>query len=280
MKSYIIILLLCGGTFALGYVVGSNRHRPTPVTEAVVAADASPAQPQTPTLPETTIVSRTEPARITPPKPVEPAPVTAPQMPETSTNVEAAPQPTALSRAIDTLVSPETTPHQRRALLNQLRESGQLDPAIEALKQGAAKNPTSAAWQAVLGQAELQKAGQLARSGASVNEMGIIGMQADQSFDAALKIDPSNWDAQFYKAVAMSYWPAEMKKGDEVIQRLSRLVDQQEAQSPQPQFAQTYAVLGDQYQKMGQPDYAAQTWRLGLQRFPTDAALQKKVAGK
>jgi len=38
--------------------------------------------------------------------------------------------------------------------------------------------------------------------------------------------------------------------------------------------------LGDQYQKAGQLDYAKQTWRLGLAKFPGDATLQKKVSGR
>ena len=108
--------------------------------------------------------------------------------------------------------------------------------------------------------------------------MGIAGMQADQYFDSALKLDPSNWDAQFFKAVAMSYWPAELNKGPEVIQRLASLIDQQETMPPQPQFAQTYVRLGDQYLKAGQPDYAQQTWQLGAARFPTDPTLQTKIA--
>ena len=110
--------------------------------------------------------------------------------------------------------------------------------------------------------------------------MGILGMQADQNFDAALKLDPANWEAQFFKAAAMSHWPLELNKGEEVIQRLSHLIDQQEAMSPRPQFAQTYVLLGDQYQKMGKPDYAAATWQLGAAKFPGDSTLQQKISGQ
>jgi hypothetical protein len=38
-----------------------------------------------------------------------------------------------------------------------------------------------------------------------------------------------------------------------VIQQLSSLIDQQEKITPQPQFAQTYVLLGDEYQALGQP---------------------------
>ena len=46
----------------------------------------------------------------------------------------------------------------------------------------------------------------------------------------------------------------------------------------QPLFAQTYVLLGDEYQKLGQPDYAEQTWKLGAAKFPTDPALQKRLS--
>lgn len=77
----------------------------------------------------------------------------------------------------------------------------------------------------------------------------------------------------------MSYWSLELNKGDEVIERLSRLIDQQETVAPQPQFAQTYVVLGDQYAKMGQPDYAIATWKIGAQRFPGNPIFQQKFQG-
>jgi hypothetical protein len=71
--------------------------------------------------------------------------------------------------------------------------------AIEALRQGAEDNPTSAAYPAALGQAQLYRAGEVASNGGTISEMGILGMQADQSFDAALKLDAANWEAQFFK---------------------------------------------------------------------------------
>src|SRR6266850_2211977 len=35
-------------------------------------------------------------------------------------------------------------------------------------------------------------------------------MKADQSFDQALTLDPSNWEARFCKASSLSFWPAEL----------------------------------------------------------------------
>jgi hypothetical protein len=59
----------------------------------------------------------------------------------------------------------------------------------------------------------------------------------------------------------------------------SRAIDQQETMPPQPQFGQTYVVLGDQYQKMGRPEHAAATWLMGAQRFPGHLEIQQRIRG-
>jgi hypothetical protein len=54
----------------------------------------------------------------------------------------------------------------------------------------------------------------------------------------------------------------------------------QEKQNGTPkQFAQTYLLLGDQYQKAGQTANAQSTWQLGLTKFPNDPGLQGRLGG-
>jgi hypothetical protein len=180
---------------------------------------------------------------------------------------------TPFSRAMDVLVSAQSSFQQGQAAWKQLRDAGELDQAITELKQGAANNPTAAEYPMALGEAYINKL----QTVGDFNERAILAMQADQSFNTALGIDPANWEAQFFKAASLSHWPAGLNKGPEVIQQLSNLIDQQEAMPPQPQFAQTYVLLGEQYQQAGQPDYAIQTWKLGAARFPNDTTLQKKI---
>jgi len=182
--------------------------------------------------------------------------------------------PTAFRQAIDILVSPQTSFQQRQAAWKQLRDAGELDQALATLKQRAADNPSSAEYPTALGEAYVYKL-QTIRD---FHEVSILALQADQSFNTALGIEPTNWEVKFFKAAALSRWPPEMNKGPEVIQQFSNLIDQQEAMPPQPQFAQTYLLLGDQYRKTGQHDYAVQTWRLGLAKFPGDSALQGRIA--
>ena len=154
-----------------------------------------------------------------------------------------------------------------------------MDQTIAAFKAGMAKHPDNAAYPAELGVAYINKVMTAKKSG-NYNDIAILGMQADQSFDAALKLDPSNWEAQYYKAASLAYWPPEMNKDPEVIQRLSSLIDQQETMPPQPQFAQTYVLLGEQYQKAGKPGQAMQTWKRGAAQFPNVAALWKKISSQ
>lgn len=186
----------------------------------------------------------------------------------------------ALATALDVFTSPKASFAQRQAVLDQLRKGGRLEEAIATLKQLAAQNSNDPAIPTALGEAQISQIRSLYENGASPmsNDVAILGLQADQNFTAALALDPANWEAQFEKAASMSYWPPVMGKGPEVIQRLSALVTQQEAGAPQPEYAQTYALLGAQYQAAGQTDKAMQIWQQGLGRFPLNSSLQRALA--
>jgi len=184
------------------------------------------------------------------------------------------PAPLPFQQALQTLTSPQASFDEKQLAWQQLKDAGKLDLAISELEQRAASNPSAAEYPAALGQAYLQKAGMLK----DVREQGMLGMKADQTFDRALSLDPSNWEAGFWKAVAMSYWPPQLNKGQEVIERFAELIKLQETQPLQPQFAQTYAMLGEQYQKQGYPDYARQIWQRGAALFPSDVRLVEKLS--
>jgi tetratricopeptide (TPR) repeat protein len=186
----------------------------------------------------------------------------------------------ALATAIDLLTSPQSSFAQKEAIREQLRKGSRLPEVIATLKQLAAQNPNDANIPTALGEAELSQIRNLLEAGGdpTSGDIAILGLQADQSFSAALAVDPTDWQAQFDKAAAMAHWPPMMNKGPEVIQRLSALVTQQETAAPQPEFALTYAVLGQQYQAAGEADKAAQTWQQGLARFPLNSTLQQALA--
>jgi tetratricopeptide (TPR) repeat protein len=186
---------------------------------------------------------------------------------------------TSIGKAVDALLSAKSGA-QKHEMFQQLVQSGQIDEAIAELKQRAADNPNDPEIPTTLGEAQLNKVKAMHDTGGDYNEMGILAMQADQSFNAALKIDPQNWEAQFVKNSSMYYWPANPQVDNQVVQQLSSLIDQQETMSSRPDFAQTYTLLGNEYQKIGQPDKAMATWQLGAQKYPSDPTLQQKINGQ
>jgi hypothetical protein len=263
MKTFIaIFVVICVGVTG-GIIFYLDRQKAAspavaPVTESSPKPPASvPAEPPP-------LVSRAV---------VEPVPAVVKKV---EPEVARPAKPTvAHSRAVDTLVSAQTSITDRQALLKKLKGLGELDAAIAELKQRVAEAPGDATIPIALGEAIMDKF-----PVQNFNDASALGLQIDQNFDAALKVDPNNWEAQYYKADSMSYWPDVAGKGPEVIQRLSSLIDQQDTMTPRPEFAQTYVLLGDQYQKAGQSDYATTTWKLGLTKFPNDVALQAKNAGQ
>jgi len=272
MKSLTIgLLVFVAATCAALILWNKNRHAVEPVAVDRPLSESSPPP----------FASRSETAEA--PKIEKPldqpiVPALTNSNPAPTENAASAAAGNELADVIARLISPTTSYGEKQALLNKLRETGKLDEAIAALEKGSAANPGVAQYPATIGEVILQKLAVLARQGAPVNQMGMLGMQADMNFDSALKLEPENWEAQFYKAAAMAHWPAELNKGDEVVSRFSSLIDQQERSVARPEYANTYVLLGDYFQKLGQADRAAGTWQLGIQKFPTDPALRRKLA--
>jgi len=255
MKTILIILVLGLTAVVVGETIANRKPVPPPML----------------VLPENKPVANQEPAPIAPSPPISHALPASP---------DAKPDPAvvAVANALDRLTSPQTSFAERRALLDQLQKAGELDEVIEGLKDIAADNPGDASIPTALGEAELAKIRSVLETGGDQSDIPILGMQADQNFNRALKIDPKNWEAQFEKAASLAHWPPELNKGPEVIQRLSSLVTQQETMPVQPEFVRTYILLGQQYQTAGQADKAIQTWQQGVAKFPMNTTLQKNLA--
>lgn len=177
-------------------------------------------------------------------------------------------------QAMETVASTQTSYHQKQKAWKQLKETGKLDEAIGGLEQQVASEPQRPELVSALGQAYYKKAGQTA----DVREQAILAMKADQTLEAALNLDPSNWDARFTKAVGMSYWPPELNKTTEMFEEFQRLIKQQESEPQRPEFTRTYERLGEEYQKAGYPQYALDVWKRGAALFPGDEDLRNKLA--
>jgi len=269
MKQLIYAILgvaVIGGGIAL-----SAARQKNPVVPPVPVRTESAASPATENNPPAQPVVAT---------PVPPQPVPAdtgdskPVVTASATDTSAKEIDPAIKQAIDSLLSTRLTHEQRRDILKKLNEVGKLDQAISELQQRVTDDPRNAEYQTALGQAYIEKAVALQDN---IPDKAILAMQAVKSFDAALSLDPSNWEARFTRTAVMSHFPAELNKGQEVIDQFTQLINQQESQPSQPQFAKTYVALGDQYQKLGRNDYALATWQAGAQLFPGDSTLRKRL---
>ena len=274
MKTLILTAMVVGLAITAAFYFG--RHsQPRSATDstAVTAVDLPADSPPPPAAPPA--AARLKPRPTAQPEQVNPAADPQPVAAQTPSNTvpAMATLPPLVAQAIASLVSPQTPFFQKQVAWQQLKDSGKLDQAITHLEQQVAANPKAAEYPATLGQACLQKAGTIQ----DIREQGILGMKADQNFEAALTLDPANWEARFWRATAMSYWPPELNKTQEVIENFLEVVKLQETQAPQPQFAQTYVLLGEQYQKNGYAEYATQVWQRGAQLFPGDPRLRDKL---
>jgi tetratricopeptide (TPR) repeat protein len=272
-KSLILFIGLCGGIACA--IVYLNKPKPTPTPAPV--AEAAASQPATPVPAEPVAAPNPSVPPATPPAAPEMVPAQA--IASAALAAKTADTANPIHQKVDALLSAKSAA-DKHAVFDDLVKSGHIDDAIADLKQRMTDSPTDAEIPTTLGEAQLNKLRAIKEAGGDINDLGILAMEADKSFNAALKIDPQNWEANFVKASSMYYWPADPTRDNDVVQRLSGLIDQQETMTANPAFAQTYLILGNEYQKMGQPDKATATWQLGLTKFPNDPTLQKKVNGQ
>jgi tetratricopeptide (TPR) repeat protein len=175
-----------------------------------------------------------------------------------------------VAKVLQQIAAPGTTREQKMALWKRLAAAGKLDQAIAALEDQAGNDPNNAGLRIDIGNAYLQKV-----FNASDDQKGPFAYKSDAAFDAALKIDPDNWEARFTKAVSLSYWPPIAGKMPEAISQFETLVSQQEQRGDaQPQYARTYLLLGNLYRQNGQIDKAKDVWAKGAARFPNDEQLR------
>jgi tetratricopeptide (TPR) repeat protein len=274
MKTFIMTLLVVCVAIIAGAIVYLDHQKgsraPKPVAEAPASQPAAPASPDVPVPP--------------PPQPAaaQKTNILA-QVANSSPSAPPATPPDSISpihKKAEALLSAKSGP-EKQAIFDELRKDGQSEAVIADLKQMAAANPSDAEIPTTIGEAEINEIRAIKESGTSdTDQMGILAMQADQEFNAALQIDPQNWEVQFVKYSTMYYWPANPQTDNQVVQNLSGLIDQQGNMPANPAFAQTYVMLGNEYQKIGQPDKAQATWQLGAQEYPSDSTLQKKLAGQ
>ncbi len=271
MKTFTITLLIICSLVVAGSIISLDWQKKAPAPKPTADSPATAPAGQSP--PEMVSVPAPRPQPMTN-APVQVA-VSSPTNPQVAPTNSVSP----VHKLVEALLSAKSK-SEKQAVFAELAKNGQLEAAVADLKQLAAANPNNAEIPTTIGEAELNETRVLSQDPShNYDQMGILAMQADQEFDTALQIDPKNWEAQFVKASAMYYWPASQQLNNQLVQNLTSLIDQQDAMSPDPNFAQTYVLLGNEYQKIGQADKATATWQLGAQEYPNDPTLQKKLTG-
>ncbi|MCW5553645.1 MAG: hypothetical protein KIS67_15985 [Verrucomicrobiae bacterium] len=270
MKKWILTIASAGILVAVAiHFTGRKPVPPTePVVEAVTGENEESVQPQSASRSvETPSVSTEAPAATSAPTPA----MTDAELKTADTNSD------PLTQALAVILSSPSDSQrsqQKPVVWKQLREAGLLGAAIAELKKRAADHPAAAEYPLAIGEAYIEAI----QATENYNERGVLAMQADTSFDEALRMDPTNWEAQYMKAASLSHWPEGLGKRPEVIRRLTDLIDQQETLPQQPLFVESYVLLGEQYAKSGNFEYARAVWQLGLGSFPADPTLRKRIA--
>jgi len=263
MKQLIFVVAGFGVIIALG--IGLNRGNTSPDAPLNTVAASATSSPK-----------RMEPARTA--APTSTLPANAAHRPGRSP----APVPVAVEtekqrafrQAIETLLSPQSTFAQKQAVWKQLKDAGQMDDAIAELERRLADSPDSVEDAVALAQAYLKECGQTD----DIRQRAMLAMKADLLLDTALSQDPSNWEAQFDKVSIMARWPLELNQGPKVLEQFQTLIQEQESQPTQPQFALTYLRLGDYYERTGDANEAVQVWQRGASIFPDNSDLLNKLS--
>jgi cytochrome c-type biogenesis protein CcmH/NrfG len=269
MKKSIVLFVVAIALVAGAIIFNKQKSSPPPAPVVETAPTQPEPQPQ-----EIVSTPKPQPTPAVAPATPAPAPVTvaAPAVAENN-SYDAT---NSIHKIVDGLLTARAGKHE---LFQQLNKE-QLEGVISELQQRAVANPKDAGIPTTLGEAQLHLVQKLHETGADEDQVSILALQADQSFNTALKIDPKNWEAQYVKASTTFYWPPNEARDNQAAQMLANLIDQQETMPTQQAFALTYLALGNQYQKMGKTAEAIATWHLGAQKFPSDPALRQKLAGQ
>ncbi len=174
------------------------------------------------------------------------------------------------------LLDPDLDDDKAQEIWKKLRAQGLLDEMVAWFEERAKQDPNNADKQVELGQAYVQK---IFEAG-NTPEAGTWAVKADKSWDRALEIDSRNWDARFSKAIGLSFWPPIFGKQPEAIRQFEILLEQQESGPLQPQYAQTYLLLGNLHLQAGANDRATAVWQKGLALFPGNADLRARLVSR
>jgi len=159
------------------------------------------------------------------------------------------------------------------ALFRKAGELGVLDKALAEMEKYVEAHPESVDARIDLAGAYIVKLMAVPEG----MERGAWSQKSVAACEAALKIDPENWDAQYMKGMNLSQWPAFLGRQPEAIKTFEKLIEQQERGAPNPRYTQTYYQLGNTYRAAGNLEKARKVFARGLELYPEDKQLKEQI---
>ncbi len=104
----------------------------------------------------------------------------------------------------------------------------------------------------------------------------LLANAALERFDDAIAIEDS-WLARYSRGNAYLYWPPIFGRLPLGLADLERALEIAEAEPTAPYHARAWAALGDGHWRDDDPDTARRLWREGLDRFPGNPELTRRV---
>jgi tetratricopeptide (TPR) repeat protein len=109
-------------------------------------------------------------------------------------------------------------------------------------------------------------------------EQGVWASKAESQWKTVLERDPDHWDARYAIAFSWSMYPEFLNKTPDAIKEFEKVREVQERQTPQAKHAQTYVQLAILYRRQGNTKGAREMLKLGSERHPDDAGIQKALS--
>ena len=170
--------------------------------------------------------------------------------------------------------SGKATPEEQQRFWEMARTTGIVGELMKQLEGEVAESPGDNELRMNLAQAYIAKL--LSIPGGP--EQGVWAMKAETQWKAVLERDPNHWDARYSIAFSWSQYPEFLNKTPDAIKEFEKVREVQELQTPQGKHAQTYVQLSILYRRQGNDREAREMLRLGAERHPDDAGIQKALS--
>jgi hypothetical protein len=116
---------------------------------------------------------------------------------------------------------------------------------------------------------------------AAVVSKGQLATKALDQLKAALKQSPDWWPGLYASSMNHLHWPRALRHTPHAIKHLKHCLQIQSASGDpagRPYYVRTHILIGDAYAKNGDHDAARKAWRRGLELFPDNPELKKRLA--